>query len=75
MDNSSRAGRILGLDEDLCGLYREDERETIRTCAYWLESVLLLGVGSVGILGNLVAILVLHLETTRKKKRSACIPQ
>ena len=64
MDNSSRAGRILGLDEDLCGLYREDERETIRTCAYWLEGVLLLGVGSVGILGNLVAILVLHLETT-----------
>jgi hypothetical protein len=53
------------LDEDLCGLYRdEDEHQMVRTCAYWLEGVLLLTVGSIGILGNLVAILVLHLERT-----------
>jgi 7 transmembrane receptor (rhodopsin family) len=66
MDNhsSSPHGRILGLDEDPCGLHRDDpdDRATIRTCSYWLEGVLLIGVGSVGILGNLIAILVLHLE-------------
>jgi hypothetical protein len=66
MDNTTSYahGRILGLDEDPCGLLRDDpdEHAMIRTCAFWLEGVLLIGVGSVGILGNLIAILVLHLE-------------
>ncbi len=57
----------VGLEEDPpCRFYGVKELQLIRTCAFWLEGVLLLIVGSVGILGNLMSICVLTRETASR---------
>ncbi len=57
----------VGMEEDpACRFYGVKELQLIRTCAFWLEGVLMLMVGSVGILGNLMLICVLSRETATR---------